>query len=125
AKDNEILNLGDKGSAAIQTFVDFSTALAKAEQDRIRAETLYNQVKLNPESAPQAVTNEAIRAYKEQRARLEAEYAKNRSTFKPEYPAMVAARAQIAELDARIKTEVNNILASIEGQYVAAKRTED
>lgn len=125
AKKNEILNLGDKGSAAIQTFVDFSTALAKAEQDRIRAETLYNQVKLNPESAPQAVTNEAIRAYKEQRARLEAEYAKNRSTFKPEYPAMVAARAQIAELDARIKTEVNNILASIQGEYVAAKRTED
>ncbi|HSX95741.1 MAG TPA: polysaccharide biosynthesis tyrosine autokinase [Hydrogenophaga sp.] len=125
AKKNEILNLGDKGSAAIQTFVDFSTALAKAEQDRIRAETLYNQVKLNPESAPQAVTNEAIRAYKEQRARLEADYAKNRSTFKPEYPAMVAARAQIAELDARIKTEVNNILSSIEGQYVAAKRTED
>lgn len=125
AKKNEILNLGDKGSAATQTFVDFSAALAKAEQDRIRAETLYNQVKLNPESAPQAVTNEAIRTYKEQRARLEADYAKNRSVFKPDYPAMVQARAQIAELDARIKTEVNNILASIQGQYVAAKRAED
>jgi succinoglycan biosynthesis transport protein ExoP len=125
AKRNEILNLGDKGSAATQTFVDFSSALAKAEQDRIRAETLYNQVRLNPESAPQAVTNEAIRAYKEQRARLEADYAKNRSVFKPDYPAMVQARAQIAELDARIKTEVNNILASIQGQYIAAQRAED
>ncbi len=125
AKKNEILNLGDKGSAATQTFVDFSAALAKAEQDRIRAETLYNQVKLNPESAPQAVVNEAIRAYKEQRARLEADYARNRSVFKPEYPAMVAARAQIAELDARINTEVNNILSSIQGQYIAAKRAED
>ena len=29
AKKNEILNLGDKGSAATQTFVDFSAALAK------------------------------------------------------------------------------------------------
>lgn len=125
AKKNEILNLGDKGSATTQTFVDFSAALAKAEQDRIRAETLYNQVKLNPESAPQAVVNEAIRAYKEQRARLEAEYARNQSIFKPDYPAMVAARAQIAELDARIKTEVNNILSSIQGQYMAARKTED
>jgi polysaccharide biosynthesis transport protein len=125
AKKNEILNLGDKGSAATQTFVDFSTALAQAEQDRIKAETLYNQVRLNPESAPQAVVNEAIRAYKEQRARLEADYAKNRSVFKPDYPSMVQARAQIAELDGRIKTEVNNILASIQGQYLAAKRTED
>lgn len=125
AKKNEILNLGDKGSATTQTFVDFSAALAKAEQDRIRAETLYNQVRLNPESAPQAVVNEAIRAYKEQRARLEAEYARNQSIFKPDYPAMVAARAQIAELDARIKTEVNNILSSIQGQYMASKKTED
>ncbi|MGE0350799.1 GumC family protein [Hydrogenophaga sp.] len=125
AKKNEILNLGDRGSAATQTFVDFSAALTKAEQDRIRAETLYNQVRLDPESAPQAVVNEAIRAYKEQRARLEAEYAKNRSVFKPDYPAMVAARAQIAELDARIKTEVNNILASIRGQYLATRKAED
>lgn len=125
AKKNQILNLGDKGSASTQTFVDFSAALAKAEQDRIRAETLYNQVRLNPESAPQAVTNEAIRTYKEQRARLEADYAKNRMVFKPDYPTMVQSRAQIAELDARIKTEVNNILASIQGQYMAAKKTED
>ena len=76
-------------------------------------------------SAPQAVVNEAIRAYKEQRARLEAEYAKNRSVFKPDYPSMVQARAQIAELDGRIKTEVNNILSSIQGQYLAAKKAED
>jgi len=125
AKKNEILNLGDKGSATTQTFVDFSTALTQAQQERIKAETLYNQVRLNPESAPQAVVNEAIRAYKEQRARLEADYAKNRSVFKPDYPAMVQARAQIAELDGRIKTEVNNILASIQGQYMAAVKAEE
>lgn len=125
AKKNEILNLGEKGSAATQTFVDFSAALAKAEQDRIKAETLYNQVKLNPESAPQAVVNEAIRAYKEQRARLEAEYARDLAIYKPDYPAMVQARAQIAELEGRIKTEVNNILASIQGQYLSARKAED
>ena len=125
AKKNEILNLGEKGSAATQTFVDFSAALAKAEQDRIKAETLYNQVKLNPESAPQAVTNQAIRAYKEQRALLEAEYAKNLALYKPEYPAMVQARAQIAELEGRIKTEVNNILASIQGEYLSARKAEE
>ena len=125
AKKNEILNLGDKGSAATQTFVDFSAALAKAEQDRIRAETLYNQVKLNPESAPQVVTNEAIKTYKEQRARLEADYAKNLAIYKPDFPAMVQARAQMMELEERINTEVNTILASIEGQYESAKKAEE
>ena len=125
AKKNQILNLGEKGSATTQTFVDFSAALTQAEQDRIKAETQYNQVRLNPESAPQAVINEAIRAYKEQRARLEAEYAKNLAVYKPDYPAMVQARAQIADLEARIKTEVNNILSSVQGQYIAARRAEE
>jgi succinoglycan biosynthesis transport protein ExoP len=125
AKKNEILNLGDKGSAATQTFVDYSAALNKAEQDRIKAETLYNQVRLDPESAPQAVVNEAIRAYKEQRARLEAEYARDLAIYKPDYPAMVQARAQIAELQGHINKEVNNILNSIKGQYISARQAEE
>ena len=35
AKKNEILNLGDKGSAATQTFVDFSAALARAARGNV------------------------------------------------------------------------------------------
>ena len=125
AKKNEILNLGDKGSAATQTFVDFSAALGKAEQDRIKAETLYNQVRLDPESAPQAVTNEAIRAYKVQRAQLEAEYARDLAIYKPDYPTMVQARAQIAELEGHIKKEVGNILNSVRAQYISARNAEE
>jgi capsular exopolysaccharide synthesis family protein len=125
AKKNEILNLGDKGSAATQTFVDFSAALGKVQQDRIKAEALYNEVKNNPESAPQALENEAIQTYKGQRARLESEYAKNLAIYKPDFPLMVQSRAQINELNNRIKTEVNNIIDSIKGQYEVAKQQEE
>ncbi|NWF44256.1 polysaccharide biosynthesis tyrosine autokinase [Hydrogenophaga sp. D2P1] len=125
AKKNEILNLGDKGSATTQTFVDFSAALGKAQQDRIKAESQYNEVKRNPDSAPQALENLAIQAYKEQKAQLEAEYAKNLATYKPEFPTMVQARAQIGELNSRIKAEVDTILASIKGQFEAAKQQEE
>ena len=124
AKKNEILNLGAKGSATTQTFVDFSEALSKAEQDRIKAEAQYNEIRQNPESAPQVFANVAIQTYKEQKARLEAEYAKNLSVFKPEFPAMVQAKAQIDELQARINDEVNTVLRSIKGQYEAARQQE-
>lgn len=124
AKNNNILNLGDKGSATTQTFVDFSGALAKAEQDRIRAEAQYNEIRLNPESAPQVFANVAIQTYKEQKAKLEAEYAKNLAVFKPEFPAMVQAKAQIDQLQARIDDEVNTTLRSIKGQYEAARQQE-
>lgn len=125
AKRNEILNLGDRTSATTQNYVDFSAALAKAEQDRIRAEAQYNEVRMRPESAPGVLDNKAVQAYKEQRARLEAEYAKNLAVFKPEFPAMQQARAQIDELQKRIDSEVQTILASIKGQFDAAKKQED
>ena len=125
AKRNAILNLGDKTSATTQNYVDFSAALAKAEQDRIKAEAQYNEVRMRPESAPRVLDNLAIQAYKEQRARLEAEYAKNLAVFKPEFPAMLQAKAQIDELQKRIDSEVQTILASIKGQFDAARKQED
>ena len=124
AKNNGILNLGEKGSATTQTFVDFSEALSKAEQERIKAEAQYNEIRQNPESAPQVFANVAIQTYKEQKAKLEAEYAKNLAVFKPEFPAMVQAKAQIDQLQARINDEVNTTLRSIKGQYEAARQQE-
>ncbi|MDQ7747030.1 GumC family protein [Hydrogenophaga pseudoflava] len=124
AKRNEILDLGDQTSATTQNYVDFSTALAKAEQDRIKAEAQYEEVRSRPESAPRVLDNLAIQAYKEQRAKLEAEYARNLTVFKPNFPAMQQAKSQIDELQRRIDAEVETILASIKGQYESAKKQE-
>lgn len=125
AKKNSILSLGDKTSATTQNFIDFSSALAKAEQDRFKIESQYNEVSLNPESAPRVLDNAAIQTYKEQKAKLDAEYAKNLSVYKPGFPVMVQLKAQIDDLDGRIKAEVSTILASIKGQFEAAKRQEE
>ncbi len=125
AKKNSILTLGDKASAATQNYVDFSGALAKAEQDRIRAESQYNEVRLNPQSAPEVLQNSAIQTYKQERAKLDAEYAKNLNIYKPGFPIMVQAKAQIDELESRIQAETTVVLTSIKGQYEAAKRQED
>ena len=125
AKRNEILNLGDRGSAATQNYSEFMVALARAEQERIKAEALYNEVRNNPESAPRVIDNLAVQTYKEEIARLSAEYARNLAVYKPDFPAMVQLRQQIDRLDAGVQAEVANVLASIKGQYEAAKRQED
>jgi len=125
AKRNEILNLGDRGSAATQNYAEFMVALARAEQERIKAESIYNEVRTNPESAQRVIDNLAIQKYKEEMARLEAEYAKNLAVYKPEFPAMMQLRQQIDRLDAGVKAEVATVMASIKGQYDAAVRQED
>ena len=124
AKKNQILMLGEGNEVASQNFSGLSSALARAEEERIKAESLYNEVLRNPESAPQAIENAAVQAFKEQRAKLMAEYTVNQAVFKPEFPKMVQLRAQIDELNTRIKGELNVVVASVKGQYEAAKQQE-
>lgn len=125
SKRNSILVLGENTNVATQGFSEVAAALARVEQERIKAEALYNEVLRQPESAPQVLDSKAVQTYKEQKAKLEAEYATNLSVFKPEFPKMVQLRTQIAELDARIKAEVNTVVASVKGQFEAARRQED
>ncbi|HSO45726.1 MAG TPA: exopolysaccharide transport family protein, partial [Rhodoferax sp.] len=125
AKRNAILVLDEKTNVASQNFADFSAGLSRVEQERIKAESLYNEVLRSPESAPQVLESKAVQAYKEQRAKLEAEYATNISVYKPDYPKMVQLKAQINELNARIKAEIAVVSASVKGQFEAAKRQEE
>lgn len=125
ARSNSLLSLDEKTNVINQTFTDYSGALSKAEQERIKAEAAYRQVAETPESAPQVLDSKTVQAYKEQKAKLESEYAQNLGIYKPEFPKMVQLRAQIAEMDARIKAEVATVLVSIKGQFEGAKRQED
>lgn len=124
-KANAILSLDDKTNVINQTFNDYSSALSKVEQERLKAESTYNAVAAGPENAPQVLENKTVQTYKEQKAKLESEYLTNLLTYKPEFPKMVQIKAQISELDSRIKTEVTSVLGSIKGQYLAAKNQED
>jgi len=125
AKRNSILVLDEKTNVASQNFADFSAGLSRVEQERIKAEALYDEMLRSPESAPQVLESRAVQTYKEQKAKLEAEYATNSSVYKPDYPKMVQLKAQINELDARIKAEIAVVSASVKSQFDAAKRQEE
>jgi capsular exopolysaccharide synthesis family protein len=125
ARANSILMLDDKTNVLNQTFSDTSAALAQAQRDRQKAEAIYNEVQRNPESAQQVLESKTIQTYKEQKAKLEAEYLTNLSLFKPEFPKMQQLKAQIAEIDARIKAETQVVLTAVKAQYEAAKRQEE
>ncbi|MEZ5645285.1 MAG: polysaccharide biosynthesis tyrosine autokinase [Burkholderiaceae bacterium] len=124
AKRNQILTLDDRTEVATQGFASISAALSRAEEERIKAESVYNEVLRHPESAPQVLDNGAVQTFKEQRAKLQAEYTVNEAVFKPDFPRMVQMRAQIAELDARIRGEINIVLGSVKAQFEAARKQE-
>lgn len=124
AQSNQILTLDDKTNAVNLTYTDFATALAKAEQDRIRAESVVAEIKRNPEASVAVVENKTIQAYKERRARLQMEYQENLRIYKPDYPKMVQLTAQIGEIDSQIKQEVGNVIGSLQAVRDAAAMQE-
>ena len=124
-KAQSILTLDEKTSVINQTFTDYSAALAKAEQERVKAEAQFREMERKPESSSQVLDNKSVQAFKEQKAKLEAEYLVNLGVYKPDFPKMLQTKAQIAELDQRIKAEIAAVLASVKAQYDAAKRQED
>ena len=125
AQQKQILTLDDKTSAINQTYVDYAAALSKAEQDRIKAEALWNEVKRNPESALQSLESKTVSTYKERKAQLETEYQQNLRIYKPDFPKMQQIRAQIAEVEAQIKGEIASVAAVIKAQFDAAQGQEN
>jgi polysaccharide biosynthesis transport protein len=125
AQSNQILSLDDKTNTINQTYTDFASALAKVEQERIKADAQVSEIRRNPEASTAVVENKTIQTYKEARAKLQIEYQENLRIYKPDFPKMLQIKAQITEIDAQIKQEVGNIIGSLQAQRDSAAKQED
>jgi len=123
-RSNDILTLDEKTNVINQTFTDYSAALAKAVQERIKFESEYDSIKASPDDARQVLENRTIQVYKEQRAKLDADYQDNLKVFKDSFPKMQQLRARINDLDEKIKLEVASVLSSVQAQLNMAKQQE-
>ena len=124
AQDKQILTLDEKTSVVNQTYTEFASALSKAEQERIKVEALYNEIKRNPDNVSIVGENKTVQSYKEQKAKLEIEYQQNLRIYKPDFPKMQQIKAQITEAEAQIKGEVGAIAAAVKAQYQSAQQQE-
>jgi capsular exopolysaccharide synthesis family protein len=108
-----------------QVLQEFTTALAKAQGERIKAETLYDQIKDSNSAGLGAVLeNPVIQEFKTRKAKLETEYQENLKIYKPGYPKMLQIESQIAEMQAKIDEEIAEIRAAAKANYLAAKAQE-
>ena len=116
-RENAIVSVDDRQTVLSSTLADYSTAANKAEQDLAKSEALYELIKTNPEAAPQVIESKTVQTLKEQRAKLQSEYADNLRIFKPGYPKMQQLQVQMDEIDKSIKTEIDAVKRSVETSY--------
>ena len=124
AQNKQILTLDEKTSVVNQTYTDYAAALARAEQERIKVESLYSEIQRNPDNVAAVVDNKTIQSYKEARAKLQIEYQQNLRIYKPDFPKMLQLKAQIVEADSQIKAEIATIAAGVQSQFDSARKQE-
>jgi polysaccharide biosynthesis transport protein len=121
SKDSKEANqsLPDSDLAAL------NAALQGVVTERIHAQELWEQANNSKEiGLPQILDDGAIKALRQQRAALMADYQNKLSTFKPDYPDMRRLKAQINEIDREIKSAVDVIKQSLKAHYESAVEQE-
>lgn len=129
AQKEQIVGSGgeDVGSLPEQNLGALNAALAKAKEDRIRAQSNWQQAQssIGMVTFGETGSNSIIRSLQEKRSSLSAEYQNKLGTFKPAYPQMVQLKAQIDELDKQIAQEISAIKSAIRAEYESALQNEN
>ena len=118
---------GQQQSLINRDLAQLSEALIQARANRVAAEAQY-RAGSSGSVAAQSLNNTTINSLRGQRAELTGQLSKLQSDFGPEYPAVVALRSQIAELDRQIGREQGRVGSSVSqdlaGRYRQALQTE-
>lgn len=125
AREQEIIKVDEKqASIDSQTLQEFTVALAKAQTERIQAEAVFGQIQATRNQVPDVMQNPTIQRLKETKAKLEADYQDGLKVYKAAYPKMLQLEAQIAEVQAKINEEIDNVRSAVTAAYEAAKTKE-
>jgi succinoglycan biosynthesis transport protein ExoP len=123
AQKEQIVSSGDTSGANLteQNLGSLNAAYAKAKEDRIRAESRWQQApSLRGTGLQNAIENPMIKTLQQSRANLLLEYQQKLQLYKPDYPVMQQLKGQIDEINKQIAAEEGNIRSGIQAEYQAA-----
>jgi capsular exopolysaccharide synthesis family protein len=127
AQQEQIVGTGENsGNLSEQNLGSINSALSQVRTERIRAESRWRQAQASSGMVllGEVGENSIIKSLQEQRSRLMAEYQDKLRLYKPAYPLMVQLKGQIDELDKQVSSEVANIKAAIQAEFLATQEQE-
>jgi capsular exopolysaccharide synthesis family protein len=126
AVEEQLVDLEGAGSLAAQQLGEINTALATAQDQRIRAEARWRQAEAaGGLGVPEVLASQVIQNLQETRARLMAEYQEKLGVFQPGFPEMRQLQGRIDEVERQLESEARTIKASLESEFRAAQANEN
>ncbi|HEX4742889.1 MAG TPA: polysaccharide biosynthesis tyrosine autokinase [Caulobacteraceae bacterium] len=103
----------------------FNGALATARTERIRAEQKWREAEASAGvGLSDILQSPTFQVLSQEHAKLSAEYQDRLRTFKPDYPEMIALKAQVDETARQMAIEAGNIRQALKAQYDMAAANE-
>jgi len=122
AQKENLVSSGEGQSLAGQNLSDLNSALATAQEQRIRAQARWSQAQAARGAALPAdmLSDSIIRTLQQQRAQLQGTYQQQLQVFKADYPQMLQLKGQMNDLEEQISAELRNIRASVKAEFDSA-----
>ncbi|MEY4270913.1 MAG: hypothetical protein RLZZ58_2129 [Pseudomonadota bacterium] len=121
----EVNRVSDKsGTTQGQAISELSLEVLNNQLAQAKGARIAAAAKSQAQGQAAVLNDGGIQAMQAQRATLQAEYSKNLSVFKPDYPTMVALRDQMASLDRSISQQSGRISQAARGDYAGALQQE-
>ena len=121
-------SIASEDTLASQDLSQLSSQLASARSARVQAQADLGGA-AGGQAAQAATMNPALNALSQQHAELTAQLSKLQSDFGPDYPTVIALKAQIGELDRQTSRErgrvTSSVVSNISGKYRAAVAAEN
>lgn len=119
-RENSIVNINDKQNLLEQRLSDLSKDLTSAQNDRAQRESLYQQVKSNPNQVALLAQNDLLQRLQEKYADIQSTYVDAQSQYGPNFPKVIRLRSQVNEIQSMIDQERKRTIQRIRKDYEAA-----
>lgn len=129
SRTSDIVTLDPESNVVLQRLGSLNTGLMDAKKLRIEKEARYHEAMTSPpEAVADALAPGVVGGLRTQQIQLQQEYENKLKTYKPEWPEMVALKAQIdngkQHLDTVIREMVQKARSSASADYQSALRQE-
>jgi capsular exopolysaccharide synthesis family protein len=121
-KENGLYNTGKDTGLTTQQLGELNSQLIMAQTAKAEADArLHEAISMKgqglqgsgPDSVPDVLKNPLIQSLKQQQSQAEAQLADLAAQYGPRHPMIVNARAQVADINAKISREMNHVIDSI------------
>ncbi len=128
-RQSDIVAIDPQSNVTLQRLDAVNANLVEARKQRIQAEARYNEIRNRPrESVADSLSGGLVSSQRNQLIELQRDYTTKLRTYRPDFPTMVALKAEIdeakRELDALIDERAEQAIADARSAFQAARREE-